>query len=97
MDFEIENTLGEYRSALKRYEQSVAFWGAIGSGQAVTVTSSELLLADWPPSTPDEACREAIAALDRSVNIPPPGGSSERSTTSTTGHCLPGPVSTLVP
>ena len=69
MDFEIENTLGEYRSALKRYEQSVAFWGAIGSGQAVTVTSSELLLADWPPSTPDEACREAIAALDRSRDL----------------------------
>ena len=55
-----------YRSALRRIDESRAFWNAIGSGQPVTITSSEVLSKDWPPPTPDEACREATAVLDRS-------------------------------
>ena len=67
MDFEIKNELhhAEYRSALKRCDESVPFWNAISSGQPVVVTSSEVLSESWPPPTPDQACREAMVVLDR--------------------------------
>ena len=47
------------RRALKRYEESVVFWNAIGSGQPVVATSSEVLSESWPPPTPDQAIRAA--------------------------------------
>jgi hypothetical protein len=61
----------EYRSALKRYEESVAFWNAnpiaysVAPGQRVPVTSFQVLLEADRRGTPDETCREAMAALDR--------------------------------
>ena len=67
MDFEIENKIQwpGYGSARKRIDESLAFWSAIGSGQPVVVTSSEVLSESWPPPTPDQAYREAMVGLDR--------------------------------
>ncbi len=66
MNFEIENERrgAEYRSALGRIDESLAFWNAIGSGQPVFIATSEVLLESWPPPTPDQAYREAIDILD---------------------------------
>jgi hypothetical protein len=61
----------EYRSALKRYEESVAFWNAnpiaysVGPGQRVPATSFEVLLEADRRGTPDEAWGEAMGALAR--------------------------------
>jgi hypothetical protein len=74
MDIEGESDrLGaEYRRALKRYEESVAFWKvnpiahSVGSGQRVPVTTMEVLLEADRRGTPNETCNEAMAALDRS-------------------------------
>ena len=62
MDFETESQrLGdEYRSALKRYEDSQAAWQA----NPLAVSVEELLALD-ELGTPHEASREAMAALDR--------------------------------
>ena len=74
MDFETQNQhlSTEYRSALERYEQSVAFWNVnpiaytVGPGQRVPATNLEVLLESGRWGTPDETCREAMASLDRS-------------------------------
>ena len=62
MDFETESQkLGdEYRASLRRYEASQAFWQA----NPMTFSVEEFLALD-EHGTPDKACREAMAALDR--------------------------------
>ena len=73
MDFETENQrLGdEYRTALTRYEESVAFWKAnpiaysVGPGERVPVTTIDVLLEADRRGMPDETCSQAMAALDR--------------------------------
>ena len=62
MDFETESQrLGdEYRSALKRYEDSQVAWQA----NPLAVSVEEVLALD-ELGTPDKASREAMTALDR--------------------------------
>jgi hypothetical protein len=68
MDLEIQREserLGaRYRRALKGCEESLVFWNGLGSGQAVSFTAADVLSEGWPPPTPDEASRQAMAELD---------------------------------
>ncbi len=72
MDIEAESERrgAEYRSALKRHEENVAFWKAnpiaysVGPGQPVPATRFEVLLEAGRRGTPDETWRAAMAKLD---------------------------------
>ncbi len=72
MSFELESRRLEnkYHAALRRYEESVAFWKsnpiayAVGSGERVPVTTIDVLMEAESRGTPDETCREAMAVLD---------------------------------
>lgn len=72
MNYEMENQrLGDqYRTAVKRYEESRAFWAenpiayAVGPGSRTPVTTWDVFVEADKRGTPDETCREAMAALD---------------------------------
>ncbi len=71
VQYESERLGSEYRRALQRYWDSVAFWKAnpiaysVDIGEAVPVTTLNVVLEADRMGTPDQRCREAMTILDQ--------------------------------